>query len=106
MAGQRIELPQFSMFAQTPVYNVGNDIVFGLMKDVVVPDATDTLYIVDSTGVNRFDLISYRFYGTPMLWWVLSRVNNMVDPLIGPSLKQHLRIPTKARLATLGILNV
>jgi hypothetical protein len=106
MAGQRIELPQFSMFAQTPVYDVGDDIVFGLMKDVVVPDATDTQYIVDTTGVNRLDLISYRFYGTSMLWWVIARVNNMLDPLVGPTLKQTLRIPTKSRLASLGVLNV
>jgi hypothetical protein len=44
MAGQRIELPTFSMFAKTPVYEIGGDLVFGLMRDVVVPDATDDLY--------------------------------------------------------------
>lgn len=106
MAGQRIELPPYSMFANTPVYDVDNEVVFGLMKDVVVPDASDDLYTVPPGGENRLDAISYKFYGTPALWWVISRVNNVEDPLVGVELNATLRIPTKERLASIGILNV
>lgn len=95
------------MFATTPIYDgVADAIVFGLMKDVIVPDASDTVFTVPIGGVARLDAISNQFYGTPALWWVIARVNNVVDPLMGVGLNQQIRIPTKARLAAEGILNV
>jgi hypothetical protein len=94
------------MFAETPVYDIGGEVVFGLMKDVILPDATDDLYTVPDAGVNRLDAISNQFYGTPALWWVIARVNNVLDPLFGVALNSQIRIPTKARLASEGILNV
>lgn len=106
MAGQRVELPAFSMFATTPVYDSDGEVVFGLMKDVIIQDASDELYTVPPGGVNRLDAISNKFYGTPALWWVIARVNNVLDPLFGVALNSQIRIPTKARLASEGILNV
>lgn len=106
MAGQRIELPPYSMFATTPVYDVENDVVFGLMKDVIVPDASDRLYTIPPGGEARLDAISYKEYGTPSLWWVLARVNDLQDALVGFPVNTTIRIPTKDRLASEGILNV
>jgi hypothetical protein len=106
MAGQRIELPPYSMFARTPVYDVAGDIVFGLMADVIVPDITDQLFIVPLEGVNRLDLIADEFYGISQLWWVLARVNNIQDPLVSVPVGTTIRVPTKDRLASAGVLNV
>lgn len=106
MAGQRVELPAYSMFSATPVYEVGGDVVFGLLKDAIVPDASDDLYTVPPGGAHRLDAISYYFYNTPHLWWVLARVNNVVDPLIGVAVGTVIRIPTKSRLASEGVLGV
>lgn len=106
MAGQRIELPPYSMWATTPVYEVDGDIVFGLMADVVVPDVSDTLFVVPSAGVSRLDLLSQEFYGTAELWWVLARVNNLQDPLMGVPVSTTIRVPTKERLSALGVLTV
>lgn len=94
------------MMAKTPVYDVNNTIVFGLMADIIVPDLSDTLFVIPTEGVNRLDLISDEFYGTPELWWVLARVNNIQDALVGVPVGTTVRIPTKARLASAGILNV
>jgi len=98
------------MFAKTPVYEVeteaGKEVVFGLMQDVIVPDSTDLVYTVPIGGLFRMDLISQSFYGVPNLWWVIARVNGILDPLAGASLGQVLRIPTKSRLAKEGLLNV
>jgi hypothetical protein len=94
------------MFATTPVYEVGEEVVFGLMRDVIVPDASDDLFTVPPGAEARLDAISYKFYGTPALWWVIARVNNIEDPLTGVALNTTIRIPTKARLASEGILNV
>jgi len=107
MAGQRIELPQYSMFAKTPIYDLGGDtVVFGLMQPVVVPDATDELWLMPSAGVPRLDLLANDFYGTPQLWWVIASVNNMLDPLVAVPEGTPMRIPTKERLSAEGILNV
>jgi hypothetical protein len=106
MAGQRIELPAYSMFATTPVYEVDGNVVFGLMKDVIVPDPSDELFVVPQAAVNRLDLVSNEFYGTPQLWWVIARVNNVLDPLVGLPQGTTIRVPTKARLASEGVLSV
>jgi hypothetical protein len=107
MAGQRIELPQYSMFAKTPIYDLGGDtVVFGLMQPAVVPDDTDELWVVPPAGVPRLDLLANDFYGTPQLWWVLSSVNNMLDPLVSVPTGTAIRVPTKERLSAEGILNV
>lgn len=98
------------MFGQTPVYQADSDegtvVVFGMLQDIIVPDPTDIVYKVPVGALYRLDLIAHSFYGVPDLWWVIARVNNILDPLVGAALGQELRIPTKARLASEGVLNV
>jgi len=103
------------MFAATPVYDgISAEIegsrqkviVFGMMVDAVVPDATDTLFRVPQAGEARLDLIAQKFYGVPDLWWVIALVNNIVDPLVGAEVGKNIRIPTRNRLASEGILTV
>ena len=106
MPGQRVDLPSYSMFMATPVYEVGENIVFGLMQEAVVPDASDTLYTLPSPGAERLDIVSDFFYGTPHLWWVLASVNRIHDPIAGPPTGTVLRIPTRDRLSRLGVLTL
>lgn len=110
-----IELPPYSMFSATPVYegvpaeiegSRQDIIVFGLLADPVVSDPTDVLYTVPNGGEGRLDLISQQFYGTPELWWVLALVNNLVDPLVGFVANTVIRIPKRERLASEGIFSV
>lgn len=106
----RIQLPPYSMWAATSIYQaVGPDknpaIVFGLLQDIVVADPSDTLYTVPAGGINRLDLISQSFYGVPDMWWVLARVNTILDPLVGAAIGTVIRIPTKSRLSLAGILS-
>lgn len=106
----RAQLPSYSMWATTPAYTeeVGGEsfIVFGLLDDAVVPDPSDEMFTVPIGGVYRFDLISANFYGVPDLWWAIARCNGVLDPLVGVPVNTKVRIPTKARLAQLGILSV
>ena len=106
MPGQRIELPLYSMFASTPIYEVDGVLSFGLLRDAVVPHATDDLYTVGPFNYDRLDLIAAEHYGTAHLWWVIARVNNVIDPEKPFALRQQIRVPTKERLSSLGILNV
>ena len=111
----RLQLPQYSMLSSTPIYHgisaevdgvVQDVVVPGLMQSPVVPDPSDILYTVQAAAVGRLDLISNKFYKVVDLWWVIARVNHIIDTLTGPSFGDVIRIPTKPRLAALGILNI
>lgn len=101
-----VERSPYSMFAKTPVYEVGGEIVHGLMQDVVVPDATDSTFTVRGAEGGRLDSISNMFYGTPSLWWVIARANNIQDPLLDIAQGTNLRIPSRTRLANDGVLDI
>ena len=103
---QRVTLPPFSMLSKTPIYNVGGNIVTGLLNPAIVPDSSDTLYRVTLAGERRLDLISQLHYGTTELWWVLALANNLIDPIAGVASGSDIRIPLRSRLSALGILNV
>lgn len=107
---ERVQLPPYSMFATTPVYpstvNGESNVVFGLLQDVIVPDPSDVSYQVPVGARYRLDLISQSFYGVPDLWWVIARVNGILDPTVGATPGVTIRIPTKARLAREGLLSV
>ena len=81
-------------------------VVFGLMHPSVVPANSDELWLVPSAGVPRLDLLANDFYGVPDLWWVIASVNNILDPLVSVPVGTPIRVPTKNRLASEGILNV
>jgi len=110
MLDKRVQLPPFSMFPLTPIYESQADgedvIVFGLLQDVIVPDPTDIVFTMPVAGAVRLDLISQNFYGVPDLWWVIARVNDLLDPLVGIATGTRIRVPTKARLAQEGLLSV
>jgi hypothetical protein len=48
------------------------------------------LYEVDNN--DWFDNISYKFYNTPQLWWVICMVNNIINPFEELQPGQILRI--------------
>ena len=103
---QRVTLPPFSMLSKPPIYSVKGLVVTGLLNPPVGPDVSDTLYRVTLAGERRLDLISQLHYGTPELWWVISLVNNLIDPIAGVASGADIRIPLRSRLSALGILNV
>lgn len=98
MAVANIEYPKYSMFQNTPVYRNGENVEFGLLREAVVADSTDKLYIVNQITQDRLDLVSQVAYGTPELWWVIALVNNITDPMTVPN-GMRLRIPIKSRLS-------
>lgn len=106
MAEKLVERTPYSMFSKTPVYSVKGDTVHGLMQDPVVPDASDDLFSVQDVEGSRLDSISDNFYGTPLLWWVIARVNNIQDPMVGVPQGTKLLIPSKTRLANAGVMDI
>lgn len=94
------------MFVKTPVYEVDNDVLFGQMVPVVASSASDIVWIVPTAGEFRLDLISNQFYGVPDLWWIIASVNKIIDPLVSLPVGTRIRVPTRQRLASEGVLNV
>lgn len=103
-SSQHVVLPPYSMFMSTPIYSVEGETVFGLMRDPIVPDPTDQAYTVPAAAEDRLWLVADLFYQTSELWWVIALVNQILDPMQLPAGTQ-LRIPTKSRLASEGILD-
>lgn len=61
-------------------------------------DSTDTLVAVKQEDILRPDLISFKAYQTPDLWWVILEYNNIQDPLFELQVGQILKIPTIDRV--------
>ena len=110
MLDTRVQLPAFSMFAQTPIYEIESEgenvVVLGLLQDIVAADPTDQVFIVPQAGIYRLDLISQACYGVPDLWHVIARVNGLLDAIVGFERGAEIRVPTKSRLAQEGVLSV
>ena len=64
------------------------------------PDPTDQLYILEEDEVGRPDLVSYRFYKTPRLYWFVLHINDIIDPYEEMYAGMVLRIPALQRVMT------
>ena len=62
------------------------------------PERSDDQYhLVESGEENRIDLISYEYYGTPLLYWVIAEASGLTDPFVIPA-GTTLRIPSRQAL--------
>lgn len=96
-----VTLPRNSLFRSTPFYQVGDDLLFGLLKQPILPDPTDGIYEVVQGTENRLDLIADAAYQDRSLWWVIACANRIADIQFGVKLGMRLRIPTASRVANI-----
>jgi len=47
------------------------------------------------TEGDQWPLISYKFYGSVELWWVICKFNQIDDPLFLPNIGTYIKIPKK-----------
>lgn len=93
------------MLRATSLYQLPDgDVVPGLRRTVLTADATDDIFLVTAQFAHNWQGLATQFYGDPELWWVLTDVNGVLDPLYGLFTGVQIRIPTKARLQAAGIL--
>lgn len=68
---------------------------FNLLSTVTFPEDMDP----ETYGVYRvlpddfYTTISYKFYGTIKLWWIICAANQVLDPTSPPPIGVYLRIP-------------
>lgn len=71
-------------------------------EEVIFPKRSDDqFYEVEAKYENRLDLISHKFYGTPLLYWVIAEASDLLDP---QEIKTGtlLRIPNRQSLYGVG----
>jgi hypothetical protein len=55
-------------------------------------------HTVKEFEIARLDLISYAEYGSVELWWLVGKVNNIIDPLQDVKTGDVLRVPSIVQL--------
>lgn len=67
-------------------------------EEMKLPERSDDRYhLVEAGEENRLDLISHKYYGTPLLYWVIAEASNLDDPQVVPA-GITLRIPSRQSL--------
>lgn len=63
------------------VVNEEGDIYIETPTKIVIPEtSSDAFYSVEKGYEDRLDLISFKFYNTPLLWWAIAEMNNISNP--------------------------
>jgi hypothetical protein len=74
----------YSRFSNHPVYMdpvTRTKFIGTWTPPVIQQKETDILYEIPAAYAFRPDMISYDFYSTPLLAWVIAYVNNITNPL-------------------------
>jgi hypothetical protein len=76
------------------VYTDGGEKFFEFWDIPEIPiDSRDAYYKIGTGEVGRWDLISYRAYGTVLYWWLICVANGVRNPLIVIPAGDMIRIP-------------
>ena len=59
----------------------GNDYLQSPVKKKIVESERDSFYTVEPECEDRIDIISYKFYNTPHLWWAIAMMNHIKNPM-------------------------
>lgn len=71
----------------------GDEYVESVNPMDVSESTSDYYHTVLSGEEDRLDLISYRYYNTPLLWWVIAEASELFNPLDVP-VGTVLRVPS------------
>lgn len=71
-------------------------------RNIDIRESTnDFVHEVSLGEEGRLDLIAYRYYKNPTLWWVIAYFNNILDPFEIPA-GMVLKIPSKESIYGYG----
>lgn len=74
------------LFTENRVFNddtQGTVSFFGIWNppNIQVDASIDRHHVITESDIGRLDILSYNYYGTPSLWWVIAHVNNIINPI-------------------------
>lgn len=91
----RYALPDYYKFVQKPrdktndfsrinfdavLYDNRNTFLPSFRRKTIEANIADIYHTVTSSEQGRLDLVSYKYYGTTRLWWVIAMVNGIPNP--------------------------
>lgn len=83
----------------------GNKISWWERKTFPITDTNETTYEITTVTAGRPDLVSYYFYSTTELEWVILQYNNIVDVKEEFILGKKIKIPSRSYVNTTIITN-
>ena len=91
-------LKKYSMANMFDVVNKGSLSYFNLCKRLSfniedIDDSYFNYYILKDT--DTWTAISYKFYETPELWWLICKFNNVQNPFSEIVAGKEIKVPTK-----------
>jgi nucleoid-associated protein YgaU len=93
------KLDQYNFANLFNVVQLGEKSYFNICKTIqfdnidYIPQSYIDYYIVKEG--DTWTLISYKFYGTIKLWWLICKVNNIQDPFMDLQIGMSLKILKK-----------
>lgn len=76
--------------------DLGDDFIESYERKKIAVSEDDKYFTVTADYENRLDLVSYKYYGTCMYWWVIAIASEISDPF-AVTAGTLLRIPTFER---------
>lgn len=93
-----VDLPQLENMRYENIFNVyqnaEDQYFYNLLSKVNFPDNMDESYYDVYTVPNGnmpYTLISYKLYGTTLLWWLICSVNKIINPVYFPAAGTKLK---------------
>lgn len=102
------ELPRLNNYNYENIFNIYQDkdnrYFYNLLQTVTIPGNLPEGYYDEYNVVygDTWPFISFKVYENPYLWWLITSVNNIINPTIQPELGTKIKI-LKSRLASLVI---
>lgn len=94
------DLPKLSIENFENIFNVYKDekgmYFYNLLNSIIFPkNLPSSLFSqhVIAAG-DSWPLISYKYYNTPNLWWIILLANDITNPILFPKVGTLLLIPT------------
>ena len=78
-------------------YNINRTIMFTELDK----GSPDDFYYYTVNEMENWNLISYKEYGTTRLWWIICKLNGIIDPTVDPKVGQILRMVTIDQINTI-----
>ena len=94
-----------SRYAKIRRIQDNNEIFHETYNNYKIPESSSDKYVtVNNATENRLDIISVRYYRSPIMWWVIALANNIIDPFTEIPAGTVLRIPAMTSIYESGIV--
>ncbi len=88
-----VKIKQRSRLQFASLLTIDNFVFWDLLQlPVIVPQRDDIFYTI--TGSDRIDLLAFKFYGDPILWWIIAAANSMESIPTDFNVGAVIRIPS------------